>query len=65
MGATKQAQIEEMDERIRNHGYYYFPVELVAWGENADVAWREAIDGFSQDPGPTPEKYDFEPEYDP
>lgn len=34
---------------------YFFPVELASEGNNAEDAWFKAVDGFAQDPGPTPE----------
>ena len=41
-------------------GQYYFPIEITAFGEDIDTAWREACEGFSQDPGVPPDTYDFE-----
>jgi len=34
---------------------YQFTVSIVGTGENEEQAWRDAIEGFNADPGPTPE----------
>jgi len=43
-------------------GHYTFSVGLSGHGKNADEAWQDACEGFSQDPGATPDEFEFEPE---
>lgn len=33
---------------------YNFPITLSGYGETPEEAWRDAIEGFTLDPGPTP-----------
>ncbi|MFA5790747.1 MAG: hypothetical protein WC976_06775 [Caldisericia bacterium] len=39
---------------------YHFKVTLVGTGKNSEEAWKDATDGFALDPGPTPEKSEYE-----
>lgn len=43
-------------------GTYYFKVTLAGGGNSLEEAWNDAIEAFCQDPGATPEDYEFEPE---
>lgn len=38
---------------------YYFKVTLVGTGEDEDEAWCDAIEGFTCNPGPTPDDTDL------
>lgn len=38
---------------------FLFTVELQGYGETADVAWTDAIEQFSLDSGPVPDKSDY------
>jgi hypothetical protein len=39
---------------------YEFKVTLAGSGDNPDEAWLDAVEGFTQDPGPTPEPEDIQ-----
>jgi len=34
---------------------YHFHITIAGSGNNEDEAWRDAVESFSLDPGPTPE----------
>lgn len=38
---------------------YVFNVTLGGYGKNADEAWQDVIEGFTQEPGPTPDKSEY------
>ena len=42
------------------HGWYTFTVSIRGLGATAAEAYEHALEGFCQDPGPTPEHYEFE-----
>lgn len=44
------------------YGRYLFKVELSGFGNNPSQAWDDAVEGFMQDAGPTPEEYEYEEE---
>jgi hypothetical protein len=39
---------------------YIFTISLIGSGNNADEAWNDATEGFSLNPGPTPELWCIE-----
>jgi len=43
---------------------FYFPVEIVGYGDTADKAWNDAVTEFSLSPGetPTPSRVEVETE---
>lgn len=45
-------------------GYHIFTVEIRGLGKNPGDAWRNACEAFGDDPGPTPELHDWEPDPD-
>jgi len=36
---------------------FEFKIVIQGYGDNADEAWRDAVDGFTLDPGCTPDEY--------
>lgn len=38
---------------------YEFTITLGGYGENADEAWQDACERFSQDPGITPDESEY------
>jgi hypothetical protein len=38
---------------------YHFTVILAGTGKNPDEAWNDAVEGFIQDSGATPEDYEI------
>ena len=36
-----------------------FTVTLSGFGRDADAAWQDAVEGFSQDPGATPDEFEL------
>lgn len=48
----------------KKFGIYHFKVTLAGGGTSPEEAWNDAVEGFCQDPGCTPEKdeYEFEEE---
>lgn len=38
---------------------YEFHITIVGAGENPDEAWQDAYEGFSQDPGITPDESEY------
>ena len=47
---------------MKKFGVYHFKIILAGGGESPEEAWNDAIEGFCQDPGATPEDYEFEAE---
>ena len=39
---------------------YVFDVTLNGYGRTADEAWQDVTEGFCQDPGPTPDRSEYE-----
>lgn len=38
---------------------YEFNITIAGYGETADEAWEDACEGFSQDPGATPDESEY------
>jgi len=38
---------------------YHFSVTLAGTGDTPEDAWQDAVEGFSMDPGPTPEPKEY------
>lgn len=38
---------------------YEFSITIAGYGENADEAWEDACEGFSQDAGATPDEGEY------
>ena len=39
---------------------YHFSITIAGSGDDEDEAWRDATEGFMQEPGPTPDKENIE-----
>lgn len=42
---------------------YYFDIEIVGRGTNANDAWNDAVERFCQNPGTTPKEYEYRTKY--
>ena len=53
----------DTEKEVKKWGRYIFKVTISGFGNNAEEAWDDATQGFSQDPGPVPpDEFEFEPE---
>ncbi len=43
---------------------YVFTIALQGYGDNTDIAWTDAVEAFTEDPGATPDDPEFIAEFE-